>query len=471
MKKIYLYLIFIGIAVGCEKQELNLQQEEDHAFENEPYLEKISFQDLPENIQHYFEIKDLNRNKTSLVNTSFGKIRRDIPAKKIITKEGEVNYTLVLDNLEKESSEDPFYFDNLVVYVKENGSSIAYVIRYIPTSDWRNNSKDFKDFSGRVEFYFPNGEKISQVELVEGIAGNLGFSEKRNDKAECALELERNGFICTATYDASGNFLGEDCETIYKYKWTCTMGSGEGDYTNDPALEEPDGLPRTGGTTSPTYPEPEEVDVTIGINDTSLDNCLKVILSTLEGHFHGVGKIIAELAETDTSFSWTVESGSLAGETAITDKNFDSASNSTTTTFDSQGFPRGTDLSWARTILHESVHAYVVGISNTSTLAERQELLGPNWTIAYFNYGHDYIAETYVNSMADILQEYGQLKGYTMDRQFYEDLAWGGLQGTNAFNSLSTTVKNRILDVSAIELTGKDRYGNNKTQKGSDAGC
>lgn len=73
--------------------------------------------------------------------------------------------------------------------------------------------------------------------------------------------------------------------------------------------------------------------------------------------------------------------------------------------------------------------------------------------------------------MADILQEYGQLKGYTMDRQFYEDLGWGELQGTNAFNSLSTTVKNRILDVSAIELTGKDRYGNNKTQKGSDAGC
>lgn len=104
------------------------------------------------------------------------------------------------------------------------------------------------------------------------------------------------------------------------------------------------------------------------------------------------------------------------------------------------------------------------------TFEERRDLLGSNWQIAYFNDGHDYIAQTYVTSIADVLQEYGQFKGYTMGKQFYEDLAWGGLQGTNAFNSLSSTAKNRILDLIAIELTGKDRYGNYRMQKGTNAG-
>lgn len=55
-----------------------------------------------------------------------------------------------------------------------------------------------------------------------------------------------------------------------------------------------------------------------------------------------------------------------------------------------------------------------------------------------------------------------------MDRQFYEDLVWGGLQGTNAFNSLPSATKNRILDLIVIELTEIDIYGK---QKGTNAGC
>ncbi len=58
-----------------------------------------------------------------------------------------------------------------------------------------------------------------------------------------------------------------------------------------------------------------------------------------------------------------------------------------------------------------------------------------------------------------------------MNRQFYEDLAWGGLQGTNAFNQKVFFQRTRILNVIAIELTGKDINGNIKTKKGQNAGC
>jgi len=50
-------------------------------------------------------------------------------------------------------------------------------------------------------------------------------------------------------------------------------------------------------------------------------------------------------------------------------------------------------------------------------------------------------------------------------------MSWAGLQGTPAFNNLSSTVQSRILDTNSIELTGKNINGNTKTQKGSNAGC
>ena len=65
----------------------------------------------------------------------------------------------------------------------------------------------------------------------------------------------------------------------------------------------------------------------------------------------------------------------------------------------------------------------------------------------------------------------GQSKGYSFNSQFYEDLAWGGLQNTNAFGNFSTSEKNRILNTIAVELTGKDTNGNTQTQNGTDAGC
>ena len=173
------------------------------------------------------------------------------------------------------------------------------------------------------------------------------------------------------------------------------------------------------------------------------------------------------------NLNWKTNSSTLTGPTGSTSVNYDFQNNLVTTTFDTNSYSNGTDLSWLRTILHEAAHAYVISISNLPNLttSERQELLGDNWLIAYSNQGHDYIVDTYISSIADILQEYGNYQNYNLTRQFYEDLAWGGLQNTTAFGNLSTSTKERILDNIAIELTGQDTNGNNKTQKGTDAGC
>lgn len=56
-----------------------------------------------------------------------------------------------------------------------------------------------------------------------------------------------------------------------------------------------------------------------------------------------------------------------------------------------------------------------------------------------------------------------------MDRSYYEDLAWGGLEDTDAFNSYNE--KYRASNIISIELTGNDKHGNPKTQKGQKTGC
>ncbi|MBW8245260.1 hypothetical protein K1F50_20855, partial [Muricauda oceani] len=171
-------------------------------------------------------------------------------------------------------------------------------------------------------------------------------------------------------------------------------------------------------------------------------------------------------------FNWEVKDGSLGGATGTTSTKYNKLTGTVTTTFDSQAWGNATDLSWARTMMHESIHAYVVASSyNAATIAQKQALLGPDWASAYLNYGHDYIANNYIKPMADSLQEFGNIKGYHHSRQFYEDMAWAGLHSTSAFNGLPLATQKRINDVILIELTKKDTNGNPKPQKGNNAGC
>jgi hypothetical protein len=84
---------------------------------------------------------------------------------------------------------------------------------------------------------------------------------------------------------------------------------------------------------------------------------------------------------------------------------------------------------------------------------------------------HEEIARSLVKSIGSALEVYGVSQGYNLTKQFYEDMAWGGLQETNAFKALPKSDQNRILDTLSAELTGMDINGDYKSQKGKKAGC
>jgi len=147
------------------------------------------------------------------------------------------------------------------------------------------------------------------------------------------------------------------------------------------------------------------------------------------------------------------------------------------TVFDSNKYIDATDISIARTILHESVHAFLVtifawdplqaNVTYSTMVQDWQKRRRPDLN----DIQHDEMVRTFVNDIADALQEYGLKKGYNNSRQFYEDMAWGGLEGTRAFSKLPFSDRNRISNTILIELTGLDNNGQIKTQKGVKAGC
>jgi hypothetical protein len=216
------------------------------------------------------------------------------------------------------------------------------------------------------------------------------------------------------------------------------------------------------------------------IIDDELDPCMKVEKNMLTTIGEGTGSIIQDFAidelhpEID-NFNWKmVQDGDLPdNKNARTLVEYNTATSTVTTKFDSGKFENATDLSVARTILHEAVHAWVVSISLSDSVSTelRKELLGDNWIHAFENDGHNFIASDYITDIADALQAFGNYKGYNASRQFYEDMAWGGLFSTHQFENKDPAEQQRIQDVVLTELTGRDSNDNYQTQKGNDAGC
>jgi len=177
------------------------------------------------------------------------------------------------------------------------------------------------------------------------------------------------------------------------------------------------------------------------------------------------------------NFSWYMQDGSLStNSNAETTPTYNRTTNNVSTTFDYRKYTSGSDLAVARTLLHESVHAYLVTYFGTNINASStySDLVDNYYNITHQNLNaaqHNIMVTSFTGSIAVMLQNYGQSKGYNIPYQYYSDLAWGGLTYTTAFTSLSQTDKNRIMDVLNTEQVGRNRYGNQAPLKVSPSGC
>lgn len=214
------------------------------------------------------------------------------------------------------------------------------------------------------------------------------------------------------------------------------------------------------------------------IKDAKLKPCLKKILENLKKTSASPGNMVVNFTgNSSTGYNWTVESGTIKGPAVGNTSSSFNLVSGTTTIFDSQKYPNATELSWARTMLHESIHAYLVtyfrldginaNIKYSEMIRDWSNKINPDLN----EIQHNEIARSFVKSLGEALEVYGISQGYNLSKEFYQDMAWAGLQDTKAFIELSSTEQKRILDTIATELTGMDIDGDYKPQKGKKSGC
>lgn len=199
--------------------------------------------------------------------------------------------------------------------------------------------------------------------------------------------------------------------------------------------------------------------------------------------------IVKLFSGTEPGYNWVVKDGTLDDDTyGLTSSLYDISNRSVTTTFDESKWGSATDLSIARTMLHESINAYLVAYFSNSVYApSRSATFGDMMTIFHtisvsgqdpdLNVlHHDEMAQGgsgngWISDVAWSLKQYGIQRGYNLPNQFYMDMAWGGLTGTAAFLSLPAVDRTRINNTILTELIDKDGNGNTAQQSGTPSNC
>jgi hypothetical protein len=217
--------------------------------------------------------------------------------------------------------------------------------------------------------------------------------------------------------------------------------------------------------------------VRMEISGKNLKPCMQNIQRDLEKLNRGpIGQIMQRFSRGISGYNWVLKDDSLKGGTAQTMiASYKSSSRSITTTFDSRAWPEATELSWARTMIHEALHAYLLleFYTDKTEFIRMYPIMMQDFNILHEwdAVHHEEFARSFVFSIAFSLEEYGKMKGYLLPKQFYQDMSWAGLKDTEAFKKLPESDQARILDIIRAELTGKDCDGNVKEPVGIKAGC
>lgn len=131
-------------------------------------------------------------------------------------------------------------------------------------------------------------------------------------------------------------------------------------------------------------------------------------------------------------------------------------------TLNQDNLANATDLSIARTIMHEMLHAYLIFEAEYPSDCDLNNLLNEYMKkngiqILTQNDHHRLFVETkFLNDIEVELKNFAASVGYnveTLGTQYFKDMAWGGLQFTDVFKNLKPEDQNRIKNIVAVENT------------------
>jgi hypothetical protein len=111
---------------------------------------------------------------------------------------------------------------------------------------------------------------------------------------------------------------------------------------------------------------------------------------------------------------------------------------------------RGTRLFIAKTLVHETLHAFIMYVLNKSRGSDLVADLNAIQSSNYLgddnaqNLTHHEFFSQYIDALAKSLAIWDD---HRLPMDYYKKLSWGGLETSNAYQSKSTTEKNNIQKV------------------------
>lgn len=195
---------------------------------------------------------------------------------------------------------------------------------------------------------------------------------------------------------------------------------------------------------------------------TTLPPCLGNVVNDIKnvplGGFSGMLQNFVGTNPFPLDYHWLLDTGSLPLDKAAETNPTLGPGGIATTILNNHYLNISTDLSWAKTIMHEAFHAYLVSVFRDPTITDKTYANLVNLYYHQFNsnlndtHHHIFANTNIIQEISTALQQFGIMRGYNLPQQFYDDMAWGGLAGTDAFENLPLTDQVRINSVIGAEF-------------------
>lgn len=208
------------------------------------------------------------------------------------------------------------------------------------------------------------------------------------------------------------------------------------------------------------------------IQSINLDPCSSQILTQLKKlNQNDIAQVLLRFGAVQSVYDWELENESLtSGNVAETDRRNNIEVFDYVTNIDSNYVNQATEISIARTILHEMLHAYMISniddVNAGNTVDVKQFLLlwqyirnttSPNGSTQSAQ--HEYMANRFISPLKAALKEWDNS---SQSEQYYEDLAWGALFDTDTFSHfhpVGSGSRSRIINTNAAEDTNTNQNG------------
>lgn len=358
--------------------------------------------------------------------------------------------------------------------ISNNKKTKGYFVRSIPDENWYKKlgvKSDFSRMSGKIFVYTLKGKLISKAILVDGLVSNnltqnqltfngniksnsWGYDENGLFDVTVNSYIRHNSWydlISLAIFD-SGNDLGISLGSDYVPF-----------YPFDPNYGAPGGGGSMGGVPAPIISQQQRNKEW---NDTRVKNltnnpCVTSVLKTLENVNNCIPGLVKSFYNDDPGFGITINWVELkdingnprdAYAETINNKYTDEHVINLNSNYNKQ-----TDLALALSLFHEALHCqfltwFYKAIAQNDELQKKIliEEYGSIYSVDLGNIDssytnmikngntghHNFMADKYVSQIGLALYDFALNRGYmNITRAYCDDLAWSGLQYSDAFNS------------------------------------